>query len=575
VGLLLTERVINMNREKQGSNLKGSGCKHGRETSISKEKLIGSLFLVSLIYLLISQARALEATDCFDYYQFQKGIGFRNFQPEKTSYQSGDNIYFDYQLINRMESPIVEGKERVQILFIKNGSQHIVDEFFVSKDISLGPKEAIDRGFEWEVPENIRDGDYVAKIYLMNGDTFNLAGLSFVPYGPPGVPGDQTFFEINGNDNYFYFDKERTNYNQKSYPFSSFAPQLSPENKTSLETYLVNEGPADNVEVTMEVFPWDSVATEPVESRSEKVLVARDSERKLSYQLPELEPNAYEVVLTAESGSRSALLKMRFGVSGSRARFIYGGLTSFPLKKNSEYTSFLCVSNAADHVHTFQGNIQLEFRDESGNMIFSDQKKNITITPTPMGFRTNFTPATTSTQGVLSLKLTNLESKTVDATNLTYSYSDFPYLDSELSLELEETEVSQGETFDYSLNYRDEEGRPLQGKVLLYVTDAQGNVKYAQDGIRIEGSKTGSLTAAFEPGNYKVKVRELTHDLKTVKSIKITEGERGSEEESVQNLPDKGGKGKKESDNSLMIYSLVVILAILVLGVIYKTTVAS
>jgi len=143
---------------------------------------------------------SVEEADCFEYYKFQDGLVFDDLHSDKYLYPVGEDVIFSYNIINRMDSPVVEGKVRYQIFYddSREGEQ-IIDESFASKDINLMPGDNTAQTITWGVPVTAKPGRYILKVYFISGKYFNLAGLSFNPYGPPGVPGAMATFEVSNS----------------------------------------------------------------------------------------------------------------------------------------------------------------------------------------------------------------------------------------------------------------------------------------------------------------------------------------------------------------------------------------
>lgn len=487
--------------------------------------LVAVVFLVAFASVSIADA-ALEEAYCFDYYEFQEGVIFENFQTEKTSYSPGQTAKIVYDLTSNMSAPIVEGFERVQVFYNhpQKGEQ-MLDEFFTSeeKDIYLMQGDSVRREIEWKIPEGAKEGEYVVKIYLATGDMYNLAGLSMVPYGPPGVPGEQTTFQVtDGGDSMLYFDKNSTQFNGEKYKFGDFVPIINSSESVSISTDLVNVGPAKEAELEVNIYPWDDLTQEPLEqySVSRTVSLTANGKERIKFSTPPLSANAYEVKLEAVSGEEKALMKLRFGVSGSRGRFIYSGLTDFPLEAGSETKAFICMSNAADHVNSFTGKGSVQFVDESGEVVYSSEFGEMSITPSPMGLAESFTPDRTVSRGKLITKMYDENDNLVDSVSLVYDYSKFPNIPAELSLDVNKNQMSEGEMAEYTVSYS-AEGIPLQGDLLVYLLNPEGNVIYTRE-RPIDGQYTGKIKPVGGEGDYTLKVREKTHDLEDEKVLSVT-----------------------------------------------------
>ncbi|MCK4429622.1 MAG: hypothetical protein KAU95_04550, partial [Candidatus Aenigmarchaeota archaeon] len=118
---------------------------------------------------------------------------------------------------------------------------------------------------------------------------------------------------------------------------------------------------------------------------------------------------------------------------------------------------------------------------------------------------------------------------------------------STFDLKLNKEDFKKGETLSYTLEYKDDFGKSLDGKILLYLTNQKGNVVYTISDKEIHGTFTGEIKLLESAGKYKLTARELTHDLKTEKTFAL--------EELVEN-----------EFNYLWLVGLIIIIAILFIG---------
>ncbi len=479
--------------------------------------------LLAMFFVLGSHpALALvEDVDCFEHYKFQDGLLFDDINPMKYSYKPADDVFISYDLLSLMDSPVVEGKVRVQVLYDDpSEGEQILDEFIAYEDVNLMPKDRIKQEFRWRIPATAKSGRYVVKTYFIVGKSFNLAGLSFIPYGLPGVlggvPGGMTFFEVKntGNESRIYFSKEETYVNDEKYPFGAFLSSRESEPLT-IKTKLVNEGPAKQVHLSLNVYEWDDVTDEPIRDYTveKDISLEANGVEDVTFSLPELESATYQLKFMANYSNGKSILKLRIPVSGAKGRFIYLGMDRFPLIEDEETTVFFCLSNSADYLTTFTGRGTVELTDDAGNSILKENIESFEVIPTPMGKKLQFTPKREITDATLRIDLYDDEGNFMDEIQLKYSYSKFPNIASDLDLEIDKTEYKAEETLTYTLTYKDDKGRPLAGKILLYVLDPNDVIVYMISDKEIGGSLTGNVKLPGKEGDYRIIVRELTHEM--------------------------------------------------------------
>ncbi len=481
------------------------------------KKSIMTLLAIFFVFGSQSVLASVDDVDCFKYYKFQDGLLFDDINPMKYSYKPADEVFISYDLLSLMDSPVVEGKVRVQVLYEDpSEGEQIVDEFIAYEDVNLMPKDRIKQEFRWTIPLTAKSGRYIVKTYFIVGESLNLAGLSFVPYGPPGVPGGMTFFEVENTypGSRIYFSKEETYVNDEKYPFGAFLSSRESE-PLEIKTKLVNEGPAKQVHLSLNVYEWDDVTDEPLKDYSveKDISLEANGVEDITFSLPGLEPATYQLKFIAEYSDGKSILKLRISISGAKGRFIYLGMDRFPLIKNEETTVFFCLSNSADYLTTFTGRGTVELTDDAGNSILKEAIDPFEVVSKPMGKKLQFTPDREITDATLRIDLYDDEGNFMDEVQLKYSYSKFPNIAADLDLEIDKTEYKAEETLTYTITYKDDKRRPLAGKILLYVLDPNDVIVYMISDKEIIGSLTGNVELPGKEGNYKIIARELTHDM--------------------------------------------------------------
>jgi len=469
-----------------------------------------------ILLLLPSIAFAFEQTDCFQYYRFQNGILFDSLNPEKIVYKPGEDVIISYKLISKMESPIVEGKIRAQIFYNDPEEGEImIDEFLVENDVNIMYNEVIPKEFRWKVPKGAKNGEYIVKLYFIVGDTFNLGGISFIAYGPPGVPGEQTtFFVENSDESYLYFSKKETYLNEEKYLFGTSFPGFERDGSFTIRTKLINKGYPKDVTVTMKVYDWDDLTEVPIGRYTKIEEIRLDSERDIIYNIPYLNTGAYLVKIIAQSGEEKSILKMRFYINGAKGRFLYTGITNFPLKANEENKLFVCLSNAADYSTSFNGRVNVYLYDENGNKIFEDMIQE-EIIPKPMGFVTSFRSRDYK-YITLSAELYGPNNELMDKVFLTYDYSKFKNIPRFVEVRTDKDEYSPGEEIRYTISYKDDSDYPLEGNILVSINSEDKIITSFPVNIRGTFRKTLTIN---NPGEYKILVIVPEYELKSEKSF--------------------------------------------------------
>ncbi|MBI4173122.1 MAG: hypothetical protein HY519_00205 [Candidatus Aenigmarchaeota archaeon] len=492
-----------------------------------------ALLLASFILLSLPLAQALEPLpSCFQgeggYYAFQDGIVFSNFQTEKAGYAPLETVEIDYILGSAQQAPIVQAFTRTQIFYNHPEQGEIMlDESFgeAKQSIYLMDQDALKKEIRWSIPEGYPSGEYTAKAYVLSGTSFNLAGLSFVPYGPPGVPGTLTNFKIDNSraDSYFYFDKLATKLNGQPYKFSSFAPIILPEDGIKIETELANVGASKQADVKLELYKWDDVSGQPLTASSlrQAASLAENGKQAFMLSAANLEAGTYEAVLTATDGTRKAMLKMRISVAGSKLRLNYAGIDSFPLEAGKEAKAFVCFGNSADSITPTKGSVELELRDEQGNTVFKEKSDVMDVLPSPSGMAGSFTPDRLITNGRLIATVYGAAGQVDDQAIMDYDYSKFPVKSASLVAAAGKDTFAPNEPITYSINFADGNGIPLTGNLLVYITATDGSVARIAPDVGVSGQYVGQFDGFDQEGNYKLSVREKARGLSQDNAIKV------------------------------------------------------
>jgi len=493
---------------------------------MKKYMLLLSFLALFSVVLSLNVCAAVERVDCFDYYKFQEGLIFSNLHAEEYSYAPGEDAIISYSLENRMQSPIVEGKAVVQIMYSDpvEGEQ-IVDEFLAYANVSLTAGGTMDQELFYKIPLKAKEGKYAVKTYFLVGESFNLAGISFLPYGSPGLPGALIHFNVNGaaSPDRIYFSKKATSVNNQSYPFGSFLFP-APSRPLLIKTSLVNEGPAKVVHVKLSVYEWDDIMEKPLADYTQErdINMAAGASEEITYSLPALEPAAYNVRLVAEADGQKSIMKLRIPIAGVRGRLGYMGLDSFPLVSGRQARIFFCLSNSADYSSGFNGTGIIRLRDRSGNTIV-EERYALEVLPDPGGAVLKFTPQSDVTDAVLEIDLYDEKGNFMDDEKLRYSYSMFADVPSRLAVKTDKAEYVSGEKPKYSVSFTDNSGKPLSGRILLYVVDDKDAVVYDLADKEITGSLDGTLSLPSAKGAYRVIVREIVRDAMAQASFRFPE----------------------------------------------------
>jgi len=484
------------------------------------------ILLLAATFLPVTSFAVSEPVNCFDYYKFGVAGVFDNLHTEKGTYSPGDNAYISYDLVSRMDAPIVEGLVRIQIFYNdpENGEE-MIDEFIAQNDLSLKNGDKIPNEFIWKIPEGANSGEYLVKAYLVSGDMFNLLGLSFLAYGPPGVPGEETKFKVinNGKVSSMHLDKSKTTLNGAQYSFGDFSPQLENDKQVTVTTSLANKGAAKNADINYEIYSWDDVIGSPLKgyTKKETATIGADSSKDLSFSVSSLPAGAYLLKITAASSGEKSIMKMRFSVGGAKGRYVFAGLTKFPIVKGEKNTIFFCLANSADRTTFFNAKGSVELQDEKGISVFKESWGPSEVTPDPRGMAIDFVPSQDLSVATLKVALSDEAGTLMDDSSIKYDLSKFRNIDSVLDIKLDKPQYNIGDALRYTVSYKAAAGSDLKGEIVIYLLNPEETVVYAVEKTQIDGEYSDSINLMGKTGLYKLVAREVTHDIKTTQDFNL------------------------------------------------------
>lgn len=534
----------------------------------SKSLAIFILLLAAAFLPVTSLARS-ESVNCFDYYKFGVAGVFDNLHTEKGTYSPGDNAYISYDLVSKMDAPIVEGLVRIQIFYNdpKNGEE-LIEEFIAQNDLSLKKGDKIPYEFTWNIPKGADSGEYLVKAYLISGDMFNLLGLSFLPYGPPGVPGEETKFRVINNDKVssMHLDKSKTTLNGVQYSFGDFSPQLAKDKQVTVATRLVNKGLSKKVDINYEIYSWDDVIGSPIQDYTKKETATLDANgaKDLSFSVPSLPTGTYLLKVTATTFGEKSIVKMRFSVGGVKGRYVFAGLTNFPMVKNEKNTIFFCLANSADRTTFFNGKGSVELKDEKGVTVFKESWGPREITPDPRGVKIDFVPTQDLSVATLKVALSDEAGNHMDDSVIKYDISKFRNINSVFDIKLDKSVYNFGDTMRYTISYKGPSGSDLKGDLVVYLLNPYEIVVYAIEKTQINGEFSDNIKLMGKSGSYKLVARELTHDIKAVQAFNLAEktAVKSSTESPATKAKTSNGVSSSESSSMSIVYAILVVLLI-------------
>ncbi|MEX1112496.1 MAG: hypothetical protein WEC84_03465 [Candidatus Andersenbacteria bacterium] len=305
--------------------------------------------------------------------------------------------------------PIVDGAVFAKIYRTDDGAatenpgpRDLVDQYFIQRDVTLAAEESKPISHTWRVPAHLPTGDYQLATYFVNGDAFNLSGLSFTD----DIVGEITPFHVTGEaGESVAFNRATATVNTEPYRFVSFAPQVEGEATFSID--LVNPtSESQTIPVTWQLYTWDSLRqSNLLDTTRETVTVGANASQTVSYTTSQNAHAIYYLVGTAEYEDTKSIVGMRVTRPDvEQVRINFPGVTSFPLTAGAENTLFSCIHGAGVQDVVSNNILTLTLTGPGGNVIHSYTYEG-DITGGMMGVADVFTPNQTYDRFTLSAEL--------------------------------------------------------------------------------------------------------------------------------------------------------------------------
>ncbi len=529
-----------------------------------------ALTLAVLSVLLPLSSAELVSVPCRDWYEFGS-VEFTGLAVDRPAYSPGDAVKITALARSNNSFPLVEGSVRAHIIYRDGVEEYIIDEFPLAEDVSMLPNGTVKATGEWQIPEGIKSGEYLAAVHFIVADSFNMAGVSFLR----GIYGEVTSFDVEGGDSLVYFDTSSLTINGESVSLHSPSTAYNDSEAVNVRIPIVNEGPAEEVKITYELYSWDDLRGEDLleaYTSEETLQLPAGSSRSLSYTIPASVPSgAYLLRATASSGKNDAILKVRIPVLGRMIKLNFAGLDTFPFTAGEPVKLFLCASNTAEPAVSLipingteeAGAIQdAELKlslEADGETIFTDFLRGAALSGAMQGYETEFTPQEVYRRVTLRVEATD-EAGNVESYELAY---DLDKLFEEVDISLDSSSEPGLVRSEVSLSRGD---YPVSGKVNIYVKNSEGAVISLEQGLAVDGSY--SKTFQLEPGTYLLKAVELTGWNSAEAEVEVPEAEEPPPEtgeepevpEAEEPPPETGEEPEEGGDNLLILILLVVIL---------------
>jgi hypothetical protein len=475
------------------------------------------LFLQSVVFAVV------EDVVCKENYRFN-GLVFNEFFSERMEYAQGEEVSFEYIINNRFGSPLVEGD--IKVLMVYEGMEvanrledaDIVDDFFGATGINLQTGDSYRGSFSWKIPEKAKPGVYAARLYFPVKEKFNVAGITFMS----SVSAKVTSFRVNGTDySVPMLDRKQTYLNGKAYGFRDYIPGFASGTPMELKTFL-SAKTGDSISVLYELFPW-----EDMEKRMESYTRTEEvsGSKQLVYGISALPTGVYVARITASLDDWRSIMKVRFYVPGSKARFVWLGLDHFPLMDGDNATLAFCYSNSAvNPMNTsisFPVRLRLQVTGASGERLVDEEYSAKNVTSFIDSNIIRFVSPGRHTKLKIKAEAYDASGNLMDEAEIVYDYSKFLNIEKVIKLSAPTEADSQ---LPYSVTYTDKYGDNIAGGLFVYLSDASGRIVSTKE-TNFSGTYSASFSLSGLPeGSYTIKAVETDSSLSDSGSVAVKRG---------------------------------------------------
>jgi hypothetical protein len=364
--------------------------------------------------------RQLEKASCFDYYNFG-GVTATISPANQDIFSSGTKVDFLGDIQNANTYPILDAVVYVKIFRNDNlakGSNNIVDQFVVMRDIDIKGNGNMPLNFSWNIPAWTVSGDYYIGTYVISSERFNHSGLSFTE----DVTGGLSEFKVVGEQkSIVYFNKDLVKVNGNKYIFAGFIPQLDGNAPIVVKASLSNPLKTnESIPVRYSLYRWDSMRNSNlVDTKEEVVSVNAGKTVEISYTINEKTSPVYYLVIEAKYKDTKSILDIRVGRSGVDSPRINSlAVDSYPITAST--TIFSCVHNSGQTSEINGNRLELSLSDKSGKQLYSGVYSG-KITSAVMGLKNNISAITGSLgEFKINAKLYGASNTLIDEVTLNY-----------------------------------------------------------------------------------------------------------------------------------------------------------
>jgi len=251
---------------------------------------------------------------------------------------------------------------------------YLVDEFYAAKGLNLTENEPQEFSINWQVPDEIKDGDYYLFLFVNSDGRFSLSGTPLVAFDQATTYDFQVANSEAGSG--LELDKNSIKINNQAYVYRQPAPEVTPEDgKITVTVPLSNLSPATrDAKVTYNLFGWGQEdPTDLIETRSENKTIGAGDKSDLEYTFsPSETGSVYNLEIKAENPSSVSTANVRLVVK-DRNRGIFRFLGQAKNAREEALPVF-CLRNAAWE-SLFHGKVKINALDKSGKTLSTFEKE--------------------------------------------------------------------------------------------------------------------------------------------------------------------------------------------------------
>lgn len=246
---------------------------------------------------------------------------------------------------------------------------YLIDEFYLANNLNLNENEPQNINFKWQIPDQLKAGNYYIFFFINSGKRFNLSGTPLTAFDQAGTYD----FIIKDSDagSGVELDKNNIKIDDREYIYRQPAPEIEPKDgKITISLPIANLSPdSQKIKLTYTLYGWGQEdPADVIDTKQENKTLGAGEKTDLSFTFsPSETGTVYNLEIKAISPSSMSTVNARFltkGLNRGILRFLGQG-------KNEQGVMLpvFCLRNAA-WTNLFHGKVKISGLSANGQSFF-------------------------------------------------------------------------------------------------------------------------------------------------------------------------------------------------------------